>query len=235
VRSFLAMTQISSTFSATRLTPRTADYVASLIREGNNFDYGKWLERVREKEAQATSVRATFTLGEGHPFGPPNSRGARQYSGPALMTRATALPRVIRRPSHEPARKTATAQVHRWLAEIHNAWDAFQANRARDAVYGYLEAVFAIVRHYKTRRKTKKLLRHSFKFAGLPLDRNADPVTAVIRCTSADNIDSKTISKWARALRYVARCKVPPTRLKAFMKEVGGVNACADRYAKAAT
>jgi hypothetical protein len=189
------MTQISSTFSATRLTPRTLDYVASLIREGDNFDYGKWLERVREKEVQATSVRATFTLGDarnaelGHPFDPPNSRGACQYSGPALMTRATALPRVIRRPSHEPARKTATAQVHRWLAEIHSAWEAFQANRARDAVYGYLEAVFAIVRHYKKRRKTKKLLRHSFKFAGLPLDRDADPVTAVIRCTSADSID----------------------------------------------
>ena len=102
-------------------------------------------------------------------------------------------------------------------------------------MYGYLEAVFAIVRRYKTRRKTKKLLRHSFKFAGLSLDRNADPVTAIIRCTSADNIDTKIISKWARALRYVARCKVPPTRLKTFMKEVGGVNACADRYAKAAT
>jgi hypothetical protein len=33
-------------------------------------------------------------------------------------------------------------------------------------------------------------------------------------------------------LRYVARCKVPTTRVKAFMKETGGVNACADRYAK---
>jgi hypothetical protein len=30
---------------------------------------------------------------------------------------------------------------------IRCAWDDFQANRARDAVYGYLEAVFAIVTH----------------------------------------------------------------------------------------
>jgi hypothetical protein len=220
------MTQISSMFRSAGLTPRTADYVAALIREGDNFDFGKWLQRVREEEHQATPVPATYTLGDcrnaelGHPVEPPNSRGAWQYSSPALMTRATALPRVIRRPSQEPARKTAKAQVHRRLAEIHNAWDAFQANRARDAVYGYLEPVFAIVLHYKTRRKTKKLLRHSFKFAGLPLDRNADPVTAVIRCTSED-VDSKTISKWARALRYVARCKVAPTRLRIFMKEAG--------------
>jgi hypothetical protein len=98
-------------------------------------------------------------------------------------------------------------------------------------VYGYLRTVFEIIMHYKVRRKTKKLLRHAFKFAGLPFDENADPFTTIIRCTSED-ADSKTISKWARALRYVAHCKVPPTRLQSFMKEVGGVNACAGLYAK---
>ena len=98
-------------------------------------------------------------------------------------------------------------------------------------MYGYLEAVYAIVKHYKIRRKTRKLLRHAFKFAGLPFDKNADPFTAVIRCTS-DNIDSKTISKCARALRYVARSKEPRMPLKTFMKEAGGVNACAGLYAK---
>ncbi len=66
-------------------------------------------------------------------------------------------------------------------------------------MYGYLEAVFEIVDHYKVRRKTKKLLRRTFKFAGLPFDENADPFSAVIRCTSED-VDSKTISKWARYL-----------------------------------
>lgn len=33
-------------------------------------------------------------------------------------------------------------------------------------------------------------------------------------------------------LRYVAYCKKPRTRLKTFMTEAGGVNACADRYTK---
>jgi len=67
--------------------------------------------------------------------------------------------------------------------------------------------------------------------AGLPFDKNADPFTAVVRCTS-DNIDSKIISKCARALRYVARSKEPRMPLKTFMKEAGGVNACAGLYAK---
>ena len=102
----------------------------------------------------------------------------------------------------------------------------------RDAVYGYLEAVYEIVMHCKMRRKTKRLLRHAFKFAESALDKNADPFTAIIRCTSGHSADSKTISKWARALRYVAHCKDRGTPLKTFMKQVGGVNACADKYAR---
>ena len=111
-------------------------------------------------------------------------------------------------------------------------WNRFQTSRARDAVYAYLEAVFAIVTHYKVRRKLKKLLRHAFKFAGLRFDKNADPFTAVIRCTCADLADNKAISKWARALRYVARSKEPAVRLRKFMKEAGGVNGCATLYAR---
>ena len=88
------------------------------------------------------------------------------------------------------------------------------------------------VMHYKVRRKTKKLLRQAFKFADLPFDKSVDYFTVVIRCTSEDAVDSKTISKWARALRYVAHCKEPSNQLKTFMKEAGGVNACADLYAK---
>jgi hypothetical protein len=65
-----------------------------------------------------------------------------------------------------------------------------------------------------------------------PLDKNADPFSAVIRCTSRGDIDSKTTSKWSRALRYASRRKGPDRRLKRFMKEAGGVNACADRYAR---
>jgi hypothetical protein len=99
-------------------------------------------------------------------------------------------------------------------------------------VYGYLEAVFAIVEHYKIRRRTQRLLRHAFQFADQPLHKNADPFAAVIRCTCGGGADNKTVSKWARALRYVAHYKVPRMRLKTFVKNVGGINACAAAYAK---
>jgi hypothetical protein len=99
-------------------------------------------------------------------------------------------------------------------------------------VYGYLEAVFAIVIRYKVRRRINRLLRHAFEFANLPFDKSADPFNAIIRCTSERDIDSKTISKWARPLRYVRYCKPAKQSLKKFMTAAGGVNSCADRYAK---
>jgi hypothetical protein len=61
VKSFSAMMQISSTFESAWLTPRTANYVAALIREGDNFDYCKWLQQVRAEETPARELRKAKT------------------------------------------------------------------------------------------------------------------------------------------------------------------------------
>jgi hypothetical protein len=212
--------------------PRQIDAV---VRDGDNFDYCKWLERVREKEAQAKELRQAITertlseeigVAVGTFRGLETSPNRRLFNGPAPLPM-----RMIRSPRktlHSPS----GARIKRRLEQIRGAWNDFQASRARDSVYGYLEVVFVIVADYKVRRNTNKLLRRAFEFAELPFDRKADPFAAIICCTCGNAADNKTISKWARALRYVARCKVPPTELKTFMKESGGVNACADMYAK---
>jgi hypothetical protein len=148
------------------------------------------------------------------------------------MTRAVSISKALRQVHRAPKSKASELRIRPRLEKIRDAWDEFQANRARDAVYEYLEAVFAIVEHYKIRRRATRLRQDAFKFANLPPNNSSDLFTAVIRCTCDDNVDIKTISKWARALRYVAHCNVPRTRLKTFMKEVGGVNACAHLYAK---
>jgi hypothetical protein len=211
-------------------------YIAALLREGEKFDYSRWLQRVREEEVRSKQGLGTFLSKDVVAVEINNQTGTSDgiWPNPTLMTRAVPIPRALRRPHPQAKSKTSKARLMRWLERISSAWDDFQASRMRDAVYGYLEAVFAIVTHYKVRRKTKKLLRHAFKFAELPFafDRNTDPFTAVIRCTCADLADNKAISKWARALRYVAHCNVPRTRLKMFMKKAGGVNACADLYAR---
>jgi hypothetical protein len=226
------MTQISSTFSAARLTPRTANYVAALIREGDNFDYCRWLLQVREEKAQAKEYPQTVFRRsvpeeiETRVAGGETSPNGRLFNGRAPIS--IGMTRSRRKTLHS----TSAMRITRRLEKVRDVWNDFQASRTRDAVYRYLEAVFAIVKHYKVRRRTKRLLRRAFEFAELPFDKNADPFRAVIRCISDGDADSKTISKWARALRYVAHCKVSRTRLKAFMKEVGGVNACADQYAQ---
>ena len=218
------------------MSPRTVKYVEAMIREGDNFDYHKWLKMVRDEEARATQVSTTSDSREaaqGQSGNRPSTfdnPDAPLRAAPTSMGNLLPLPQPTRQ-STLKLRGNPKARLRRRLEKVCNAWGEFQASRARDAVYGYLEAVFAIVDHYRTRRRTKRLLQCAAEFADLPLDKNADPYTAIIRCTCGGAADDKTISKWVRALRYVARCKKPGTRLKAFMKDAGGVNACATRYA----
>jgi hypothetical protein len=208
-------------------SPRTAKFVETMIREGEEFDYRRWLRRVREDEEKAKQIPAAFSFGES----PPSEMGTLTIAPEHLDARVNSGPaRAVCRSDHDVNVKNRNNGPRQRLVMVCNAWDDFQECRKRDAVYGYLKAVFALVVDCKGRRRTKRLLRRAFEFAGLPLDKNADPFAAVIRCTSERNFDNKTISKWARALRYAARCKRPRTKLQAFIKKMGGINACAERY-----
>jgi hypothetical protein len=219
------------------LSPRTAKYVEAMISEGENFDFRKWLRRVREEEAQAKEIPTPFSSGEsvapeiGNLTNTLNRREAWLKAEPASKTNSSRIASVRRQLGREAISRLPQTGLRQRLVMVCNAWEDFQECRKRDAVYGYLRAVFAVVVDYKGRRRTKRLLRRAFQFAGLPLDKNADPFAAVIRCTCERNIDNKTISKWARALRYATHRKKPRTKLAAFIKKMGGINACADRYA----
>ena len=218
------------------VSPRTARYVEAMTREGDKFDYYKWLKRVRDEEAEAKQARTATpprdVVGErvDNPVNTSGGLDVRRSFGPGLSSKPALNPRALR--LREAQTKTPNARLRRWLEKIHRAWREFQGSRSRDAVYEYLTAVYSIVIHYKIRRRTTRLLRHAFKFANLLFEENVDSFKAVIRCTSDHDIDNKTVSKYARALRYAAHRKEPDMRLKTFMKEAGGVNACANLYAK---
>jgi hypothetical protein len=223
---------ISSRFiEPSLMSPRTAKYVEAMIRGGDNFDYDTWLKRVRHEEAQAKPVEAASSSGELVAAGG-KSIGTSDYQYIRPNQTLPLVPRVPCRPHRQAKSQTPKARLRRWLEKVRHSWGEFQASRRRDAVYDYLAAVFAIVAHYRIQRRTKRLLRHAFEFANLPFDKNADPFAAVIRCTCGGDVDNKTISKWARALRYPSRRKEPDMPLKKFMKEAGGINACAARYAR---
>jgi len=209
------------------MSPKTASYVEALIREGDDFDYARWLDCVSTPAAQANE--ATVAAGTPHP---PSALDCRTTLPNSHRFQRVLVGWRLGRSPQDPNGATPKARLERRLKKIQKSWDELQATRARDAVYGYLACVFSIVAHYKVRRKSNKLLRVAFEFADLPIDRSADPFATVIRCTSDDTVDSKTISKWARALRYVAHCKPPKMRVETFMKRIGGINACAELYAR---
>jgi hypothetical protein len=195
-----------------------------------------WLQRVREEEAEAKQVPVALSSSEsvapqmGDLTNTPDLRDVRATSAPVLHAKSPPVPRALHRSDHKASRERSKDRLRQRLVMVSDAWDDFQECRERDAVYRYLKTVFALVVEHKGQRRTKRLLRRAFQFADLSFDKNADPFAAVIRCTCQRKLDSKTISKWARALRYASHCKRRRTPLKRFMTELGGVNACADRY-----
>lgn len=230
--------KISSEHRLPLSSPRTEKYVEAMIREGDNFDYRKWLQGVRMEETEAMQVPAVPFVSEFVPLEiadltkPLDRPTAGVNCKPVFQPKRQQVPTTFYCSDRELNTETPGSRLRRELEKVSDAWVDFQENRARDAVYGYLKAVFAVVVGHKGRRRTKRLLRRFFQFAGLPFEKNADPFATVIRCTCDRDVDNKTISKWARALRYVACFKRPRTGLKAFMKAMGGVNACADRYTR---
>jgi hypothetical protein len=162
-------------------SPRTANYVAALIRQGDKFDYFKWLQRVRDEEAQAKQAEAVFTSGEmipakiGNRSSTPGRPDASLNSGPALMTKAGPVSRGRWQSSHDFRNKAPKDRLRLRLEKIRDAWDDFQASRARDAVYGYLGAVFAIVTHYKV-AKDQEAFATCFRICGAALRQECGPI-----------------------------------------------------------
>jgi hypothetical protein len=225
------MTPISWPFREPSLmSARTASYVQAITREGDSFDYDRWLKRVRQQETEANQPSAPSNLCQGTIRNPIDA--SQMGSGTAEpIARKVQLRASIRQSRRSLNSTTSTERLQQWLEKIEVAWRRFQGNRTRDAVYDYLEAVFAIVLHFKVRRRIKRLLRAAFRYADMRFNKSADPFTAVIRCTSDHGVDNKLISKWARALRYVVKRKPPEMRLLEFIKGNGGLNECTRQFA----
>ena len=125
-------------------SPRTASYIEALIREGDKFDYSKWLQRVREREAQAKQGPTTF-ISEGLVAAEIGDQAGTLdgiWPKPKLMTRGVPIPRALRQTHRAAKSKALKINLRQRLGKVSDAWDEFQASRTRDAVYGFLGAVF---------------------------------------------------------------------------------------------
>ena len=120
------------------------------------------------------------------------------------------------------------------LERLEREWEICQSSRDRDAIYGYLTAVFELVTVWAHEGTGVDYARWALWLRG---HRSAvvspEPFAAVIFCTAnRQKVDYRTRSKWSRAMRYAAECKDLDEPLAAYIKRKGGINKCAARFAR---
>ena len=94
------------------------------------------------------------------------------------------------------------------LLRVRLAWEGCQSCRDRNAIYGYLTAVFDLVMWWAAENRAISRARWTLRLQGADLPTNDEPFAAVIFCTSDPcKVDKRTLSKWSRVLRYAAEYK----------------------------
>ena len=128
-----------------------------------------------------------------------------------------------------------TQALRQDLLRVRNAWEECQASRDRDAIYGYLTAVFNLVAWWTTENRALDRAHKALRLKSMcPFD-GEEPFAAIIRCTGdPTKVDKRTRSKWSRVLRYALRCNLNSEPLDQFIKRKGGINCCASRLSDVA-
>ena len=119
------------------------------------------------------------------------------------------------------------------LAKVVEVWARYRSTNGRDAVYMYLEMVFAVVRRWQLRECSKKNSRAILRLRNGARRMRIEPFSILIFCTADPKVaDAKARSKWSRALRYARIGKPADQPLTAFIKSKGGINECAGQFAR---
>jgi hypothetical protein len=119
------------------------------------------------------------------------------------------------------------------LSRVRTSWEYCQANRDRNAIYGYLSAVFDLVMWWKAEDRAISRARWALRLQGADLPTTDEPFAMVILCTAdRDKVDKRTRSKWSRVLRYAAEYKSSSEPLATFIQRKGGINKCVERFTR---
>jgi hypothetical protein len=115
------------------------------------------------------------------------------------------------------------------LKSLKSVWVKVQSTRHRYAIYEFLEPVFELVTLYQRKGRERRLMKKITKIFARGL-KTKDPFAAVIHCVvPLGRIDSRTRSKWSRALAYAQQHKRSSESLQSFMRRNGGINECASQ------
>jgi hypothetical protein len=70
------------------------------------------------------------------------------------------------------------------FARVRSAWEDAQSSRSRDAIYGYLTAVYTLVTWWAAEEQDVVRAQRTVRLRGLDAVAREDPFAAVIRCTA---------------------------------------------------
>ena len=136
-------------------------------------------------------------------------------------------------PSPKEAIPYTSEAMRHDLQRVRDAWADCQSNRSRDAIYGYLSAVYGLVAWWTAEGQEVARARRALRLQRLAVSDREDPFAAVIRCTADPaKADKRTRSKWSRVMRYVAAYKPDSEPLGEFIRRKGGINECVARFSR---
>jgi hypothetical protein len=119
------------------------------------------------------------------------------------------------------------------LLRVRNAWEGPESSRDRNAIYGYLSAVFDLVMWWAAEDRAVSRGRWALKLQGVDVQNADEPFAAIILATAdREKVDRRTRSKWSRVMRYAAEYKPNSEPLAAFIQRKGGINKCAERFTR---
>jgi hypothetical protein len=135
------------------------------------------------------------------------------------------------RPSQKEAIPYSSEALRQDLERVRGIWADCRANRDRNAIYGYLNAVYGLVAVWAAEGHEVDRARRALRLQRLKVSDREDPFAAIIRCTADPaKADKRTRSKWSRVMRYATAYKVDSEPLDQFIQRKGGINACEARF-----
>jgi hypothetical protein len=138
----------------------------------------------------------------------------------------------LRKPLQDHVPYTSQA-LREDLLRVRLAWEDCQGSRDRNAIYGYLTAVFDLVTWWAAEDRAISRARWALQLQRLDLPTTDEPFAMVILCTAdRQKVDKRTRSKWSRVLRYAMEYKPVAETLAAFIQRKGGINDSAERFAR---
>jgi hypothetical protein len=146
------------------------------------------------------------------------------------------LPASLSKSARKDAIPYSREALRQDLARVRVAWEDAQSSRNRDAIYGYLAAVYSLVTWWAAEGQDVVRARLAVRLSGLDVIAREEPFAAVIRCTADPaKADKRTRSKWSRVMRYAAAYKPDSEPLDHFIRRNGGIIACAARFSRRLT